>query len=358
MWFKSLNILATALLATVSYADVLPMLAPPEPQAAPQEPAPKTKVRHLRVYGPNAGSSYLGVEPRDVTPERVSALKLNESRGVEVMMVDRDSPGGKAGLREHDVILGLNGKPVANADQLRALLRATTPGTTVPLAINRGGQSMKLNVELGKRPEMMAMVPPIPMPPLDIDVPSMVVLQRSSRNGVLVEDISPQLADFFGVKNGGGVLVRSVDRGSAGDAAGLKAGDVIVKVANQPITCSSDWRRLMHGQQGNVQLGVIRDKREQGLTIKLPEKGPESSFQFNSDEFRKEMDGLRAELDRQRPELQKQMQLAQSDLRKSLSEHHKEFDQMMQKLRSEDFRHDLENMQQALQQELKDLQKE
>src|SRR5215469_9815198 len=64
------------------------------------------------------GRSYLGVDIRDVTPERASALKLKEERGVEITMVDADAPAGKAGLREHDVILAFNGTAVEGEEQL------------------------------------------------------------------------------------------------------------------------------------------------------------------------------------------------------------------------------------------------
>ena len=55
------------------------------------------------------GGAYLGVDTRDVTPDRLGDLKLKEEHGVEVTMVDQDAPAGKAGLKEHDVILNLNG---------------------------------------------------------------------------------------------------------------------------------------------------------------------------------------------------------------------------------------------------------
>src|SRR6266704_2841050 len=64
-------------------------------------------------FGEDSGTSaYLGVDISEVTPERVSALKLKEEQGVEVLLVDQDSPAGKAGLKEHDVILTLNGAEV------------------------------------------------------------------------------------------------------------------------------------------------------------------------------------------------------------------------------------------------------
>jgi len=91
----------------------------------------------MRVMDENA--SYLGIEPRDVTPERQGALKLNSDKGVEVMMVDADAPAGKAGLKEHDVILSYNGKQIDDVGQLRSLIRETKAGTKVTLGISRDG---------------------------------------------------------------------------------------------------------------------------------------------------------------------------------------------------------------------------
>src|SRR5260370_42298159 len=70
-------------------------------------------------------SAYLGVDISEVTPERVGALKLKEEQGVEVLMVDQDSPAGKAGLEQHDVIFTLNGSEVESRAHLRRLIHET-----------------------------------------------------------------------------------------------------------------------------------------------------------------------------------------------------------------------------------------
>src|SRR5580765_4145913 len=82
-------------------------------------------------YVDAAGRSYLGVDIQDVTAERVNALKLKEERGVEITMVDQDAPAGKAGLKEHDVILEFNGTAVESEEQLRRLIREVPPGRNV-----------------------------------------------------------------------------------------------------------------------------------------------------------------------------------------------------------------------------------
>src|SRR2546426_8434454 len=103
-------------------------------------------------YGEETGTgSYLGVDISDVTSERLAALKLKDERGVEVTMVDQDAPAGKAGLKEHDVILEYNGAKVESDEQLRRMIRETPPGRKVTLGISRDGTPMTINVELGDR---------------------------------------------------------------------------------------------------------------------------------------------------------------------------------------------------------------
>ena len=228
------------------------------------------------------GSSYLGVDIADVTAERLSALKLKEEHGAEVTMVDQDAPAGKAGLREHDVILSVNGSAVESAAQLRRMIKETPPGRVVTLGISRDGQPLTLKVQLADRRKSMAWAPGnhefnFQMPQIqipDFDVPVSVVIGHSSmRSGLMVENITPQLGDFFGVKGGNGVLVRSVEKGSRGEKAGFHAGDVIVKVNDQPVHDTSDFTHALRAKSGgSAAVTVVRDKREQNLTLTLPER--------------------------------------------------------------------------------------
>src|SRR5271156_6895549 len=95
--------------------------------------------------------SYLGVDTRDITPDRLAALHLKDERGVEVTMVDQDAPAGKAGLKEQDVILTLNGADVQSVEQLRRMIREIPPGRVAALGISRNGQAMTIKVELADR---------------------------------------------------------------------------------------------------------------------------------------------------------------------------------------------------------------
>ena len=102
------------------------------------------------------GSSYLGVDIADVSPERLGELKLKEEHGAEITMVDQDAPAGKAGLHEHDVIVSLNGTAVESAAQLRRMIKETPPGRVVSLGISRDGQPMTIKVQLADRHKSMA----------------------------------------------------------------------------------------------------------------------------------------------------------------------------------------------------------
>ena len=117
------------------------------------QPSPRRSQTRFRIRFPVislllAGRSYLGVDIRDVTTDRMAALKLKDERGVEITMVDADAPAGKAGLREHDVILEFNGTAVESEEQIRRLIREVPPGRTVTLGISRDGAPMKINVQL------------------------------------------------------------------------------------------------------------------------------------------------------------------------------------------------------------------
>src|SRR5215467_4661220 len=222
----------------------LPAISAEQPDALSQP---------VTAFASSTGRSYLGVDIQDVTADRVNALKLKEERGVEITMVDQDAPAGKAGLREHDVILEFNGTAVESEEQLRRLIREVPPGRTVTLGISRDGTPMKISAQLADHSTVAAQARPRPI----ITAPRVQVFPRNGMDfpfqvqtyasvlGVQTESLTRQLGDYFGVQNGEGVLVRSVEKGSAADKAGLKAGDVIIKADNEKLTDRSDLSHIL-----------------------------------------------------------------------------------------------------------------
>jgi len=306
------------------------------------------------------GGSYLGVDTRDITPDRLGPLHLKEESGVEITMVDQDAPAGKAGLKEQDVILTLNGEKVVSVEQLRRMIRETPPDRVVTLGISRDGQPMTFKVQLADRKnnfaysyggkakdfhfEMPAMpaMPAIPALP-DIDVPvSIVVVHSSLRSGLMVENLTPQLGDFFGAKNGQGVLVRSVEKGSRADKAGFRAGDVIVKINDEPIHDSGDFSHALRNRNGNAaKLSILRDKKEQTLTLTLPERNQsralDESFEIPDIELdaetQQELSQLRCEIARLRPELMQEAMQRMGDVREAARQARRNAEEMKKQMR-------------------------
>ena len=229
------------------------------------------------------GGSYLGVDTRDITTDRMADLHVKDENGVEVTMVDQDAPAGKAGLKEHDVILSINDQKIESVEQLRRVVHEIPPGRSVTIGISRAGQPMTLKAQLAERNMDKSFnftmppinVPAIHIPPInmpEIDVPTVVVMHSPHNSGMMVENLTPQLGDFFGVKSGNGVLIRSVERGSRADQAGFRAGDVIVKVNGSAVSDCSDFTRLLRERkQDKAAVTVMRDRKEQNLTLTLPE---------------------------------------------------------------------------------------
>ena len=117
-------------------------------------------------------------------------------------------------------------------------------------------------------------VPPSPPPPPDVpampDMPRSVMSWRSAALGIECESLEGQLAQYFGVKEG--VLVRSVNPKTAAERAGLKAGDVVVKVNGTPVTSPREITGLVRaGRKKAISFTVIRNKKEMSLRVEVAE---------------------------------------------------------------------------------------
>jgi serine protease Do len=258
-----------------------------------------------------ATQGYLGVDIRDVTEDQLGPLKLKEARGAEIIDVDHDGPACKAGLQLHDVILQMNGQAIEGREQLRRMLRETPPGRSVSFVVSRDGQQQTITTQMANREEVEReaweqryRVPaPEPLhgsvhtgngffkaapPNLNASEPKghrdflgMTMLLSSSFTGAKLEVMGPQLAEFFGAQ-GAGLLVRSVDAKSPAEVAGMKAGDVVVKVNQIPVASGNDWLKTIHENRGKpVAVVVLRDKRERTLTL-IPDMKKRSSVKMGS----------------------------------------------------------------------------
>jgi len=240
---------------------------------------------------------YLGVDIRDITDDRAKALNLKEVRGAEICMIDHDGPAIKAGLRENDVILSMNGQPVEGEAQLRRMLSETPAGRTVTFVYSRDGQQQTVSVQLADREEVQrraweqhfAVPEPEPddsaadaddtpqaIPPPSVQPPATYpgfgfmghVATSSNYTGAILDPLGPQLAQYFGAQPGTGLLVKSIDAGSPAERAGLHAGDVVLRVNTAAVASNADWLHAVQSSNGKpMTLIVLRDKKQLKLTL-------------------------------------------------------------------------------------------
>jgi serine protease Do len=221
------------------------------------------------------GGSFLGISVLEIDADRAKALNLKEERGVEVTRVEDDSPAAKSGLKIGDVVLEYNGQRVDSVAQFIRMVHETPAGREVRLGISRSGATQTLAVKtvarkalLGRTDSTVIEIPRMEMPDVRIpDLPRAFMTWRSTVAGIEAESLDSQLAEYFGVKEG--VLVRSVARGSAADKAGLKAGDVIVKVDDNRVTTPREIATSVRSAatRKTVPVQIVRERRELTITL-------------------------------------------------------------------------------------------
>lgn len=228
------------------------------------------------------GTSYLGIGALEVSPDRAKELKLKEDRGVEVTHVEDDSPAAKFGIKEGDVVLEYNGEKVEGVEQFGRLVRETPSGREVKMTVWRNGAPMNLNVTVGARKDTLIETPngsvTVPFPPIPamppIEIPRFTMIYTTPLLGIEGESLGPQpqFADFFGVKDG--VLVKSVIRNSAADKAGIKAGDVIVKVGDASVASTREITSALRSNRSTntFTITVVRNKKEMPINVTLPDR--------------------------------------------------------------------------------------
>jgi serine protease Do len=277
MTFKRVFYLSVSLLMTVGSA----LAQQPAPPATPAEPA--------EPFGSFSfsfdGGGYLGVYTEDITKDNLSQYGLREARGVGITEVAKDSPAEKAGLRKGDVITRFDGEVVSSARKLSRLVSEVAPDHKVTIGISRGGSDQEVAVTVGKRGNDFSGVRRMTIPrdsfPRMETMPgwegvgegtNFFMFGNTRRIGVTTTSLTKQLADYFGVVDGKGVLVTSVSENSPAAKAGVKAGDVITAVDGEKIEGPGDLARAISKQKdGDVTLTLVRDRNQRTIKV-TPEK--------------------------------------------------------------------------------------
>lgn len=244
----------------------------------------------VRAFEVMNGGGRLGVTVRDAGNDDKQVRD-----GVVVTDVETGSPADKAGIKVGDAVTEYDGERVRSTRQFTRLVQETAEGRSVPTVLSRDGKKVTVNVTPDRSnfedgfamrfldsargwptppppPPAAPSAPRAPRPPsfspaIPYDFPLFRVSGR--RLGVTTEDLDAQLAQYFGVKDG--LLVKSVDEGSAAQKAGLKAGDVITSLNGSHLYETSDLTRGLNriDDEGEFTVEIIRDRKPQTLKGKL-----------------------------------------------------------------------------------------
>jgi serine protease Do len=270
--------------------------APPAPPEAPMPGGPEAPAAFSMFI---QGGSFLGVYAEDINKENMSRYGMRDARGVGVTQVIKDSPAEKAGLKKDDVIVRFEGDSVTSVRKLNRLVAEVAPDQTVKLGISRGGGEQEVAVTIGKRNESMNAMQWEGLEGIEglrglEDLKALKGLDKLKdfpggqvwkwegqgpdgmvfgfgnhrRIGVTTTQLTKQLADYFGVADGQGVLVTAVTDDSPAAKAGVKAGDVITAIDGEKIEGSGDLARGINKKKdGDVALTVVRNKNQRTINV-------------------------------------------------------------------------------------------
>lgn len=275
----------------------------------------------------HATPGYLGVDFEDLTDQQRATLqaplRVQDKQGVAIAAVDQDAPAGQAGLTVRDILLRINNQPALNALQVRSFLRQMKPGQQVSLTLVRDGNIFQKNVLLANRKDVeerawsqhysvpdpsqhpsnsasnsaipaQAMLPSAPPQPPAAGTPpdsgfwnatssefgkvfgangmvmSWIPWTNALYTGVVLDTMEPQLAGYFHIQPGSGLLVRSVDNNSPGSRAGLHAGDIVLKVDDVAMTSRSKWQHVVHAnRKSQLLMEIQRERQPMTLTMSV-----------------------------------------------------------------------------------------
>jgi membrane-associated protease RseP (regulator of RpoE activity) len=258
------------------------------------------------------GGSFLGVHIDDVDSETAKDLNLKEEHGAHVEKVIEDTAADKAGLKKDDVIVEWNDKQVESAAQLRRLVKETPVGREVRLGLIREGKDQTVEVTMGEfsgQDYGMKFLEPLKdlkfkeslkeyekcIPKTldkylhfdkkgDISIggcklddlgkqiqKEVFIFKGRGRMGVTLQSfLTPQLAEYFGLKEEGGALITSVREDSPAEKAGLKAGDVILSIDGEEIEhCIDVVKIVQEKEEGTLNVVVMRDRKEESFNVYL-----------------------------------------------------------------------------------------
>ena len=199
--------------------------------------------KQLQEHG-KVTRGWLGVVIQDVNEDLAKSFDLENTKGVLISEVSEKSPAFEAGLKQGDVITGLNGKPISDAADLRNKIALTTPGTKITAVIIRDGKKKKIKITIGEQPS-------------DFGRKGLGGDTSLQEMGLTLQDLTEELSSQFGYTEDQGVLIADVEPDSPAARARLKAGQLIEEVNKQRVQNLKQLRKVLE-DAGNGKTVLLR----------------------------------------------------------------------------------------------------
>ena len=221
------------------------------------------------------GGGWLGIGIQELDSKIRAKLDIDSDiEGILITEIYDDSPAEEAGLQEHDILVSIDGEEGKDLSDFVKLIKTNAPGTDVEIQVYRDGKMRTVDATLGKREntfiwkgleglaglealeglEGLKALEHIVIPQIDIGMSSW---GRRGRLGVYIEDVSGDLADYFEIPGGEGVLVEGIVEDSPAEAAGIKAGDIIYKVDGKAVCCTKELVEAIAKMEADEETPIV-----------------------------------------------------------------------------------------------------
>jgi serine protease Do len=210
--------------------------------------------------------------------------------GARVEHVAEGSPAEKAGIREGDILVGIDGREIKRPLDLTARILAAEPGQRVALELIRDGERQTVTAELGERESEPALLDlhdfgldsellKEPLEGLDsLELEEMLGPGRRPVLGVQLVEPTAELREHLGGPAEAGVLVSRILPGTPAERSGIQIGDLIVAVDGQRVEDAGDLADALRSKDGQtIRLELVRDRRSMSLSVALPEREREET---------------------------------------------------------------------------------
>jgi len=197
---------------------------------------------------------WIGVAMQTITPAIAESLGLDKSGGALISDVTQGGPAGRAGLQPGDVITAYDGISIENAADLPILVAQTAVGKQVQIAVLRQGRALPLSVTVGELKDAEVVTPHV----------------EKTQLGLTVQTLEPKLAESLGLTHTHGVLITSVQPGSAAEESGLARGDIILEINQRQIRTADDFHKAMNSAKANILLLLRRGDSNLFVGLSVP----------------------------------------------------------------------------------------